>query len=895
MIDWIRRGACRRLFPFIAVSLSFVHAGAAPAAEPKPEIALFAPPESAGQIEQLFRQNGMTVRTLSEVDLLAVDAAAPDALVIGPGARVPAEGRPAIDRFRRAGGRLAVADPAAFQYPNTLQNPTPVIELSQTDVAKIHKGSRNGAEPHVEIRPTRTSSGSRNAVEIATRLVGDGDVFLEIPLRNARSPERSILGFEAKGGPGVSVLYLDIQDTGGRRWIAFADVDATWSKQEIALENFLPQTSDKEEPEFLNPAEIATLRVGMSARVLWTEQPGSFSIGNVVLGEGTRAKPVRTAEVSRWRVQIEAVKAPFPEWAWDPFLGARPIPGKSLVEVPKPPHERGRRHAPASTQLAIDDVQYRALATTAGADGTRVTTAELRRYNDGPFAKSQLLLIGAAAGTFSPGTASGELLLSGVQKMFEPAIIRVTPFVPGWKGDRTPAFVRVELTNPTGRTINGSVRVEIAGGAITGTAAAAAGANENVTVDVKLSDVPANFDWRKFVCRVDLQIGNRTADTLTDEIDVGEMLLAAARYLVRVQDHHGDGRYSHHFFSDQYSARFLFGFARLLKRTSGGADIGLAVDDGEIAGFAESAFRFGDMIARRQDPDGSFPMGYFEHRDFRYVADLGQVCMGMIQMASWLPDGSERRERYIETVRKYLKFRQSFRITPARAERLEREYGPHPSIRAGYYGLGLLDIDYFGDAKWGELRREERGPWWVLPVSLGFLGGLAELENDPDARKIAREDVGVYFDTDAEITRSSHFHTESLFWILYGIEDRALRKRIAKKLNDELPPRIFRGLEYPGFYLQGRGSIWPISAVYAHRYLEEKPAWRAVFLAELLGAGMDSSSKSLRNVIDHYPLTSYGPSLGAYRYASFNAFWILELIDEGSSLLRDKPLPRALD
>src|SRR5690606_18817009 len=312
-------------------------------------------------------------------------------------------------------------EPGAFAYPARLMDPVSVVDLGKREAFSVRTAAvRKEKEPEAEVWPERTADGAENAVRVTTKLAGDGDVLLEIPLGEAVSRERSMLGFEAKGDVGTEILYLAIRDKSGQRWIAFVDLGPEWRSYEIAMADFVRSQKEATGAEMLAPEEARSLEAGLVSRVLWGEKPAGFSIGNVVLGKSSREKAVRTAAIAPWRNQFAARNAFFPEWIWDPFWETEEVGTRSGVrffgksgketrglgrgkrwEAPRFPHERGRVHAPASTKLEPGEYQRRVLAAVLGEDGEEIPVVEWRRFNDGVFAGGSLTLIGAPGEDFS--------------------------------------------------------------------------------------------------------------------------------------------------------------------------------------------------------------------------------------------------------------------------------------------------------------------------------------------------------------------------------------------------------------------------------------------------------------------------------------------------------------
>ncbi len=877
--------------------------------------ALYVPADyDPSRFEAILEEAGYSVDLLDTAGAATVDESATGVVVIPPGARFPAGARRALDRYRREGGNLVVLEPRAFDYSVEAANPVTLLDFDEADDYRLREPMSSDVNPEPVITAYRIEvpGTESTGLHVETKLIGDGNVLVEIPMESHRRENRSVLGFHTRGDFDVTILYLAIRDTRGRDWVSFVEMDREWGYFEVPLANFLPAADDLESGvDRLDPAEADRLSIGMNRWILWPEVGGSFSLGPVTLLEPAAGVAGTTSSVSPWHLQHERAGAAHPFWIDDPFLDSRPLDGAVRVEatpwgerlasfsqavsgelrsVPPPASERGRERTELIEVLDRDDVQRRPLLEARDADGRPVgTVAEVRHFNGGRYAGSSLALFGLPKDAYREGGEAEPLLRETLRHLAGPRIVRAAALSPR-AGDDDALGVRLRVHNPQAESFSGRVRVILDGGRLDGSRLIRVAPGATREVEVSLGDVPEGFPGKGFAWEaVLLDAAGTKVDVLEDRVDLDRMLAQVARYCLELQEEHRDGRYSHHFFSDIYGARFLLAYARHLREN--GASESARAELGELTwrDLTDSAFRFGDMIVERQREDGAFPMGYGEHRDIIFVADLGSICLGLVQMATWIND--PRREQYIDVARRYFEFRQSFYVDEEKAAELEAAFGEDPDrIRPGFYGIGLLGSDYFDGGRWDGIRREERGRWWVLPVSLSFLGALVQVDDSPEFREVAERDTRYFVQGDFPIRDVSYFHVETLFWMYYALEDPDLRASIREKLKEFLPT-VLTGKEYDELDYQGRGILRWLSLQYYQRYFEDSARTRGGLVKGLWTTGSGTSSYSLNAVADKYPRTVYGPSIGAFRYHAYAGIWLMELLEEGSSLLRDRPFP----
>ncbi|HLS27375.1 MAG TPA: hypothetical protein VK041_01895, partial [Opitutales bacterium] len=361
-----------------------------PGTQAETSIALFGPESEQEGLVTLLSGAG-TVRTINGEELATVDSLAPDFLLIAPGAKVPPQSRRSIHRYREQRGNLILLEPTAFLYPARSEDAVSAVDFRNRESFSVRASAIGDKEPEVGLAETQTPDGSSNAIRVRTHQMGDGDVLLEIPLKDVRSPERNMLRFQARGSHGTGILYLSVRDRGGRRWIHFVDLDLEWNDYEVRMADFVRMSRDADGSERLVPEEANLLEVGMVSRILWPERDAEFSIGEVALARGVGEATVRSGEVALWEDQYRARGAFFPDWLQDPFEGTstfRAANGSDGIywEIPKPPYKRGRSDAPASTKLNAGDDLRRVLAAVESVEGDRKVVAEGRWFNDGPFA-----------------------------------------------------------------------------------------------------------------------------------------------------------------------------------------------------------------------------------------------------------------------------------------------------------------------------------------------------------------------------------------------------------------------------------------------------------------------------------------------------------------------------
>lgn len=157
--------------------------------------------------------------------------------------------------------------------------------------------------------------------------------------------------------------------------------------------------------------------------------------------------------------------------------------------------------------------------------------------------------------------------------------------------------------------------------------------------------------------------------------------------------------------------------------------------------------RFFDLLVARQNEDGAIPMGYSEHLAVYNVADGGQISLSLGQVAPLIPDPA-RREAYLQFCRRFIDWAETFYIDEERARELAAKFPDKikkGEVTAGHYGLG-----------WGHLKRNESGPFWVMPDILGTQTLLTYVDSNPDYRRIAQRNLRAYLD--------AGYRADGYFW-----------------------------------------------------------------------------------------------------------------------------------
>jgi hypothetical protein len=833
-------------------------------------------------------------------------------IVAPPGKRLTEAERSGLDAFRRNGGAVLLLDPLSMDYRPRIRDQIMVFDPGSTpyNLIKPTQSQVNGAA-EISTRLKDAPDPIGKGLEVTTRLIGDGDVFVELSLSGTRAAERSVLRFFAWGEFDVDIIFVSIDDTAGKRWLTFRRLEPGWNEIVLSMADLL-RDGGSGEPGVsgLHPEAADKLRIGMARYALWPEVGGTFALGPVFLGGEAGGNYIPSGELTEWRLQSGRYKVNVPSEFQDPWhhgqsrsgdalhpaldrdqVLARPL--GTLMAVPPPAPERGREDTELRDVLARDRYFRRPVLEARDRGGVSAgPVAEIRYFNGGPYSGGVLGLFGWVPD--SPWTApafAGSLAEVVDRLKSRPQIVDIEARGPTLSGDAG-ARLSVTVANPSENFFFGSLSASVNGDELTGLRDAFVPAGGRVTLEVGLGHVPETFSFRRFDWQVQLRAADgELLDEHRDAVDVERLMAHACAYFLSLQEQHRDARMCHHFFTDIYAARFLVAYGEFLEdhgRLEIVADI---LDELTPAQVRSAGLAFADHIADSQSADGSFPMGYGEHRGIRWTADLGQIAFGLLQLASRLDAGDPRRERYRDVGRGYFSFRESFYIDAAKAAELEAIHGPDPnSIQAGFYGMGLMDSDYFSGERWPELRREERGRYWIVPLSMVGMGILAVEDGIPAYSEVAQRDIRFYLDNDYALGKATYFHSEALLWMYYLLDDPEIRQRITSKAPEFLPATL-SGNPGDGFDYQGRAVIRLLTLLYYDRYFEASPRHRAQFLQALVNMDLDGASFSLREIASKYPRTSYGPSIAAHRYHAFAALWMLELMEEGLTLLKGRPFP----
>jgi hypothetical protein len=186
--------------------------------------------------------------------------------------------------------------------------------------------------------------------------------------------------------------------------------------------------------------------------------------------------------------------------------------------------------------------------------------------------------------------------------------------------------------------------------------------------------------------------------------------------------------------------------------------------------YLDSATRWGDTVIAEQREDGGYRMGYgiTAAGEECFVADGGEIALGIARIYSYLPPA--RRETYLQSLRKYNDFRESFRC------------------EGGGLGIGYAGANYGVDSgqRFPNVQKvfDPEHNVYTIGCTLGFASAYAAITDDLKWRESAARDVRWLVVRQPD--RTHGVFAEGLIWAHHFLQDEPLRKEIEAYLDKAL-------------------------------------------------------------------------------------------------------------
>jgi hypothetical protein len=807
----------------------------------------------------------------------------------------------AISRFLQSGGNVIVIGTHNFYGAPQPVHEIPLGDLSQKNrytIVKPDGGKSNGEDPQIQ---EATDPNGQPALRLTTFKRDMINIRIQFSAIATRSAKRTVVTFMAKGDAYMDLMYLEATDSTGQKYFSFVPLSHQWQKYAISLADFIPENwSDATKPyPLINPAKVETIALGTNRSTLWQEKPMDFSLGQVNLAEEKNDVYAPTAALNRLSVPFKEIGITAPQWIFDPFYeselsassafsapgGKSTFTSKAWICPPAYADFPGTKMG-TDTKKEYDTRQSHSMRRDVLFEigDTQQPVAETRLLTGGIYAGSNVALFG-----FSPQQIVNEpVLLNALsqtinQILNQPRLAQIKINTTAQRDNSTIyPVLDVTVKNPLDHVVDAELTIKVGPGPLQGKAKITLPANSLSTQKIQLSQIPSGFNFAHFQWQVTLK-SVAGVDSWQDTVDAERTLLQAIIHMANAQKIYPDGRISNHYFADAYGVRAMFAYLKFLEKHPEhlklNPDLWKQITPQQIR---ESAERFGDMLVRRQNADGSVPMGYGEQSNNFNVADGGQISLGMGLIAFEEKDAA-RRQLYLQVCKKIIDFAETFYIDQQRFEQLQKEdandikkYRTHP----GYYGLGV----------YGGGKRRNAGPIWVLSDLLTSQTLLSYAFPDGPYRKILERNIHVYLDHAG--STSGWYQSEAMIWCWLSLPDQQKRQRIADNLKSTFLPTLFTG-EMDDMYDSGaRGSLRALPLIYYRRYLGDSENERAALLKYVWAAGSETSSDSVASLAREYPNPHHGMSIAAMKFGEFSSIWAMELLDPGSTLLQMKEFPR---
>ncbi len=830
---------------------------------PLPDELLAADPADA---VDLLREAGYEAATVTTDQLLDAAALTPeriDLLVIPTRGVYPGEGFGVLEDYLRAGGRVLSLGGVPFSTPLE-RGPN---GWEQASVPTEPPGEVRVIADFGDVTPAiRTHGGEEDpatweVVEDAGKRVLRASVedlqqwqYIDVPMTDTGDASFSVLHFRIKGDATTDTLGIEMNEADASRWKYVIPLTEDWREWNIYIPHFLSYATEDRggEGDYLHPERLATLSFGITKGMVgagphtfmiddverWQFEPPAREVvpldrsivaatarayGDPVIVPPDQRSPLISMFDDATRFEDEELlgeAAQYSGWAIDVPTGSGPA-YSNVVMSPK----RIARVTPL--------VSRRSGGTVAGV--VQVHDDDLAGAIVGFFALDTGDLLG------DRNMRSAALFVAEYMTR-RPLIADVLPEFTVADGQAVMTLRAQVVGPPQGCSAQMQVTVGVVGGGPewseqrTIELAPRERATAEVTVPVSEFD-PANYQVNVNVSEGD------AADDLRIEVDAMALMTRLCDFFVAMQDE--DGVTTGLGFVDERAARALLVMYDLTGKQE----------------YLDAAIRWGDNEIAMQREDGGYRMGYgiFDSGEACYVADGGEIAIGMARLVSYVPEA--RRQAYLDSLRTYFAYRESFRLDDETIS------------------VGWVFSERFSQAG-GEGRRDapfrsDRSFGFVTACTLAAAAAYQHITGDPADRAMAIHDARWFLD---DVAKTTSVSAEAAQWAHYFIENEALRADLATRMRETLLPYALEGSGW--WYASGGRSAVTLGALsYYHSQIDPAPEALAAMGRGVYRMVSPHSPASMDAVID-----AGSPTGDEWRYLAYGAVSLAEVLEPLSTM-----------
>lgn len=859
-------------------------------------VLVWSPPTPAALAAQpqalvaLLAARGYTASAVSTDELLSPGMLTPAraALLVLPTRGVyPLEGIAPLQDYLRAGGAVLTLGGVPFSRILTrTRNGWQVAEVPENPPGQVHvlADFEDGLPAGIT-----TNTGGELPMQLEAVAEGDGHVlratssdlthwdYAVLPVPADIAADFTVLSFRARGDTATSLLGIEANETDASRWKYVVPLSPQWREYRLFLPHFLSYaTADRgSEGDYLHPERLARIAFGFARGMvgggehtiwlddvqLWQFEPPDR--GSVPRDTSAIAATVEAYSATQLRVpeaQEEPLVRLFADAARFEKATLTATGGAGILEPRQDlpgAWDGWTLQVPTGSGPAYDAVAMAKQRT------ARVTPVlEVRAGNATP--GSPALVVQVHGGELA-GATIGCLALDAGNVLAEPLLARlvgeladyltrrprIAALAPRFAIEDGRAVLRLvaQVAAPPGgcrallhlfvEDLNGNLRPG------TGPEEHALTLEPGEVRQFRSEAIDAaDFDIRHYRGVAAVARLSEDGEVVSDfdraqfEVDTRSKMIELCDWFVRMQAE--DGGISGVGFQDQRAVRGLLGMYELTGDRR----------------YRQAALRWGEHELAIQREDGGYRMGYgvMANGEVCYVADGGEIAIGMIRLINYAPP--ERRQAYLDSLRAYYDFRESFRL-------------PDGTIAVGW----VINDRYStvgGDGRREEPFRSDRSFSFVCTCTLAGAAAWQRVTGDPTDREMALRDARWYLREDINAASVSG---EAAQWAHYFLNDPEIRAGLEERMRETLPAWVGRN---PNWWIAsgGRAAISLSALQYFYTQIEPAPEALVHIMDGVYHMVSPHSPSSLDTV-----MARARPTHDEWRYACYAAASLVEVLE----------------